>query len=109
MAPPGGLGNLVALLICARGEKWQVDFKPGTSAWSIISQDREEAPGLKECESHGGRRGILEHCRSSGCGKTTFLNIVDGLLQSTQGQIFLDGRPVNNQGMIEGWYFKAGP
>ena len=30
----------------------------------------------------------------SGCGKSTFVNAVDGLIKTTQGEIFVDGRAV---------------
>ena len=34
---------------------------------------------------------------SSGCGKTTFLNLVAGILQADSGDITLDGRPMTGQ------------
>ncbi|MDF3822849.1 ATP-binding cassette domain-containing protein, partial [Leptospira sp. 96542] len=34
----------------------------------------------------------------SGCGKSTVLNIVAGLLRATQGGVILDGREVNSPG-----------
>ena len=35
---------------------------------------------------------------ASGCGKTTFLRLVDGLIAPTEGRISIDGEPVNKPG-----------
>jgi NitT/TauT family transport system ATP-binding protein len=35
---------------------------------------------------------------ASGCGKTTFLRIVDGLLEPTQGTVSIDGEPIERPG-----------
>ena len=42
----------------------------------------------------------------SGCGKTTFLRIVQGLDQATTGQIELDGRPLKGPGPDRGFVFQ---
>ncbi len=38
---------------------------------------------------------------SSGCGKTTLLNIISGLLTPSQGQVLFDGRDVTAAGTAE--------
>jgi len=43
----------------------------------------------------------------SGCGKSTVLNIVAGLLQATRGGVLLENREVKTLDLIERWYFKT--
>jgi glycerol transport system ATP-binding protein len=38
----------------------------------------------------------LRAARPSGCGKTTILNLISGLLRPTEGRILFDGRDVTN-------------
>ncbi len=43
---------------------------------------------------------------ASGCGKTTFLRLVDGLLEPSSGKILLDGREVTLPGPDRGFVFQ---
>lgn len=42
----------------------------------------------------------------SGCGKSTILNIIAGLLTPTEGEILINGRPINGPGLDRGMVFQ---
>ena len=44
---------------------------------------------------------------ASGCGKTTFLRIVDGLIQPDSGEILIDDRSITEPGQDRGFVFQA--
>src|SRR5882672_133872 len=44
---------------------------------------------------------------ASGCGKTTFLRILDGLVAATSGHILLNGREVTRPGSDRGFVFQS--
>ena len=44
---------------------------------------------------------------ASGCGKTTLLRIIDGLIEPTSGEVLLDGRRIGRPGPDRGFVFQS--
>ncbi|HTQ80950.1 MAG TPA: ATP-binding cassette domain-containing protein, partial [Thermoanaerobaculia bacterium] len=70
----------------------------GTEAVRDVSFDILDKPGIGE---------IVVFLGPSGCGKSTILKAIAGLLAPTQGQILLDGKPVEDVGRDRGMVFQA--
>lgn len=60
-----------------------------------------EAWALKELDLEWEDGGAYALLGASGCGKTTLLNIISGLLTPTRGRILFGDRDVTNQGTVE--------
>ena len=63
-----------------------------------FGKGNKETRVLKNVNLHINKGEYISIIGHSGCGKSTVLNIVAGLLSSTQGAVILDGREVNSPG-----------
>ena len=69
-----------------------------TEAVRDVSFDIEDKPGCGE---------IVVFLGPSGCGKSTILKTVAGLLAPTEGEVLIDGKPVDGAGRDRGMVFQA--
>ncbi len=69
-----------------------------TEAVRDVSFDIEDKPGRGE---------IIVFLGPSGCGKSTILKTVAGLLAPTEGEVLMDGKPVEDAGRDRGMVFQA--
>jgi NitT/TauT family transport system ATP-binding protein len=69
-----------------------------TEAVRDVSFDIEDKPGCGE---------IIVFLGPSGCGKSTILKTIAGLLAPTEGEVLIDGKPVESAGRDRGMVFQA--
>lgn len=70
------------------------------------TEDTEEGLAVKNVNFTVGTNEFITIVGRSGCGKSTMLNIVAGLLSATSGQVTIDGRPVKGPGQDRGMVFQ---
>jgi NitT/TauT family transport system ATP-binding protein len=75
-------------------------------AVSRLSKSFGDLEVLRQIDLEVGRGEFIALVGPSGCGKTTFLRIVAGLEQATEGNVVLDGRAVHEPGLDRGFVFQ---
>lgn len=70
------------------------------------SGEGEEIVAVSEVSFSVSHNEFVSTVGRSGCGKTTILNMVAGLLRPTEGQILIDQRPINGPGPDRGMVFQ---
>ncbi len=74
---------------------------------TFTGQDGENIVALEDTDLKIGRGEFLSIVGPSGCGKSTLLNLVAGLLETTRGEIRIDGEQVNGPYTDLGFAFQS--
>jgi NitT/TauT family transport system ATP-binding protein len=72
-----------------------------------LSKRFDQLEVLSDINVEVGRGAFISVVGPSGCGKTTFLRIVAGLEQASEGAILLDGKPLKGPGGDRGFVFQS--
>ncbi len=89
-----------------------VESEPPTIAIKSLNhvyfdyQSKKTVHALKDVELEIQPSELVTVVGPSGCGKTTLLNIIAGFIKPTEGQILVNGRPVNKPGKDRGVVFQ---
>ncbi len=70
-------------------------------------RDGEQVEALRDINLKVGTGEFVSIVGASGCGKTTFLRIIDGLVEPTAGKVLLNGRQVTKPGPDRGFVFQS--
>jgi NitT/TauT family transport system ATP-binding protein len=74
--------------------------------WKLFSRRGEAVEALHDVSIQVGTGEFVSIVGASGCGKTTLLRIVDGLVAPTRGDIRVNGQPVSGPGPDRGFVFQ---
>jgi NitT/TauT family transport system ATP-binding protein len=74
--------------------------------WKLFSRRGEAVEALHDVSVQVGVGEFVSIVGASGCGKTTLLRIVDGLVAPTRGNIRVNGEPVSGPGPDRGFVFQ---
>jgi NitT/TauT family transport system ATP-binding protein len=74
--------------------------------WKLFSRRGESVEALHDVSIQVGAGEFVSIVGASGCGKTTLLRIVDGLVAPTRGAIRVNGQPVSGPGPDRGFVFQ---
>lgn len=73
---------------------------------SFRSPDGGEVVVLKDINLSINEGEFISLVGASGCGKSTLLRLIDGLLETTEGQVFVHGQPVSGPGTDRAMVFQ---
>ena len=74
--------------------------------WKVFSRRGQPVEALHDVSVQVGTGEFVSIVGASGCGKTTLLRIVDGLVAPSRGDIRVNGQPVSGPGPDRGFVFQ---
>jgi NitT/TauT family transport system ATP-binding protein len=74
--------------------------------WKVFTRRDQPVEALHDVSIQVGAGEFVSIVGASGCGKTTLLRIVDGLVSPTRGSIRVNGQPVSGPGPDRGFVFQ---